>query len=46
MDRAGLSPDDGPTHHGLFDIAMIRSIPDVVFMQPRMKRNSSTCSAP
>lgn len=35
MDRAGLSPDDGPTHHGLFDIAMIRSIPDVVFMQPK-----------
>lgn len=35
MDRAGLSPDDGPTHHGLFDIAMIRSIPDIVFMQPK-----------
>ncbi len=35
MDRAGLSPDDGPTHHGLFDIAMIRCIPGVVFMQPK-----------
>ena len=35
MDRAGLSPDDGPTHHGLFDIAMIRSIPNIVFMQPK-----------
>lgn len=35
MDRAGLSADDGPTHHGLFDIAMIRSIPGVVFMQPK-----------
>ena len=34
MDRAGLSPDDGPTHHGLFDIAMLRCIPDLVFMQP------------
>ena len=34
MDRAGLSPDDGPTHHGLFDIAMLRSIPNLVFMQP------------
>lgn len=31
----GLSPDDGPTHHGLFDIAMIRSIPNIVFMQPK-----------
>lgn len=35
MDRAGLSPDDGPTHHGLFDIAMLRNIPDTVFMQPK-----------
>lgn len=35
MDRAGLSPDDGPTHHGLFDIAMIRNIPGIVFMQPK-----------
>lgn len=35
MDRAGLSPDDGPTHHGLFDIAMMRCIPNVVLMQPK-----------
>lgn len=35
MDRAGLSPDDGPTHHGLFDIAMLRSIPNLVLMQPK-----------
>lgn len=35
MDRAGLSPDDGPTHHGLFDIAMIRTIPSLIFMQPK-----------
>lgn len=35
MDRAGLSPDDGPTHHGLFDIAMLRAIPNLVLMQPR-----------
>lgn len=35
MDRAGLSPDDGPTHHGLFDIAMMRAIPNVVMMQPK-----------
>ena len=32
MDRAGLSPDDGPTHHGLFDIAMMRCIPGIVMM--------------
>ena len=35
MDRAGLSGDDGPTHHGLFDIAYLRSIPGVVSMQPK-----------
>lgn len=35
MDRAGLSPDDGPTHHGLFDIAMLRTIPGLVMMQPK-----------
>ncbi len=35
MDRAGLSPDDGPTHHGLYDIAMLRCIPNIVMMQPK-----------
>lgn len=35
MDRAGLSPDDGPTHHGLFDISMLRVIPNLIMMQPK-----------
>ncbi|MBO6102581.1 MAG: 1-deoxy-D-xylulose-5-phosphate synthase [Opitutales bacterium] len=34
MDRAGLSAQDGATHHGLFDIAMLRCIPNAVLMQP------------
>lgn len=34
MDRAGLSGDDGPTHHGLFDIAYLRGIPNMVQMAP------------
>jgi 1-deoxy-D-xylulose-5-phosphate synthase len=34
MDRAGLSGDDGPTHHGLFDIGYLRHIPNLVHMQP------------
>ncbi len=34
MDRAGLSGDDGPTHHGLFDIAYLRSIPNMTLMAP------------
>ncbi|MGJ8673282.1 1-deoxy-D-xylulose-5-phosphate synthase [Rubritalea sp.] len=35
MDRAGLSGDDGPTHHGLFDIGYLRVVPDIVHMQPK-----------
>jgi 1-deoxy-D-xylulose-5-phosphate synthase len=34
MDRAGLSPNDGPTHHGLFDAAYLRCVPNAVVMQP------------
>lgn len=35
MDRGGLSGDDGPTHHGLFDIGYLRHVPGLVFMQPK-----------
>jgi 1-deoxy-D-xylulose-5-phosphate synthase len=35
MDRAGLSGDDGPTHHGLFDIGYLRVIPGIIHMQPK-----------
>lgn len=35
MDRGGLSGDDGPTHHGLFDIAYLRPVPGLVHMQPK-----------
>ena len=35
MDRGGLSGDDGPTHHGLFDISYLRSVPNLVHMVPR-----------
>ena len=35
MDRAGLSGDDGPTHHGLFDIGYLRHVPGLVIMQPK-----------
>src|SRR3977135_154861 len=35
MDRAGLSGDDGPTHHGLFDIGYLRDIPNFGHMQPK-----------
>ncbi len=35
MDRAGLSANDGPTHHGLFDIAYLRCIPGLICMAPK-----------
>jgi 1-deoxy-D-xylulose-5-phosphate synthase len=35
MDRAGLSANDGPTHHGLFDIAYLRCVPNIIAMAPR-----------
>jgi 1-deoxy-D-xylulose-5-phosphate synthase len=35
MDRAGLVGDDGPTHHGVFDIAFLRSLPNIVLAAPR-----------
>jgi 1-deoxy-D-xylulose-5-phosphate synthase len=35
MDRAGLVGDDGPTHHGVFDIAYLRCLPHIVLMAPR-----------
>ena len=35
MDRAGLVGDDGPTHHGVFDIAYLRALPNITLMAPR-----------
>jgi 1-deoxy-D-xylulose-5-phosphate synthase len=35
MDRAGLVGDDGPTHHGVFDIAYLRPLPNMTLMAPR-----------
>jgi 1-deoxy-D-xylulose-5-phosphate synthase len=35
MDRAGLVGDDGPTHHGAFDIAYLRPLPHMTLMAPR-----------
>ncbi len=35
IDRAGLVGDDGPTHHGVFDLAFLRTIPNMVIMVPK-----------
>jgi len=35
MDRAGLVGEDGPTHHGVFDLSYLRSMPNMVLMAPK-----------
>jgi 1-deoxy-D-xylulose-5-phosphate synthase len=35
MDRAGLVGEDGPTHHGVFDISYLRPLPNITLMAPR-----------
>ena len=35
LDRAGLVGEDGPTHHGVFDIAYLRHVPNMVLMAPK-----------
>ena len=35
IDRAGLVGDDGPTHHGVFDISFMRSLPNIILSQPK-----------
>lgn len=35
LDRGGLVGEDGPTHHGNFDITYLRSIPNMTFMVPK-----------
>ena len=42
MDRAGLSANDGPTHHGLFDIAYLNCVPDIIAMAPKTRMNWRT----
>jgi 1-deoxy-D-xylulose-5-phosphate synthase len=35
IDRAGIVGEDGPTHHGMFDLSFVRTIPNVMIMTPR-----------
>jgi 1-deoxy-D-xylulose-5-phosphate synthase len=35
IDRAGLSPSDGVTHHGIFDISFLNAMPNMIITQPR-----------
>lgn len=53
VDRAGVVASDGATHHGVFDLALLRAIPGLVLMQPRnepelarMLRTALDCGQP
>lgn len=35
IDRGGLVGDDGPTHHGVFDIAYLRAVPNLIISAPK-----------
>ncbi len=35
VDRGGLVGDDGPTHHGVFDLTFLRTVPNMVLMSPK-----------
>ena len=35
LDRGGLAGGDGPTHHGLLDIAYLRAVPNIIVMAPK-----------
>ena len=47
LDRGGLVGEDGPTHHGMFDLAYLRSLPNMVVMAPRneneLRRMMAAC---
>jgi 1-deoxy-D-xylulose-5-phosphate synthase len=34
LDRAGLVGEDGPTHHGVFDLTYLRSFPNMTVLAP------------
>ena len=43
MDRAGIVGDDGPTHQGLYDLAFLRTVPNMVILAPRDENDLQHC---
>jgi 1-deoxy-D-xylulose-5-phosphate synthase len=43
MDRAGIVGEDGPTHHGVFDIGLFRMLPEIVIMAPSDENELKSC---
>lgn len=53
MDRAGIVGEDGPTHHGAFDISYLRPVPNITIMAPssgdelvRMMKTAESMNSP
>ncbi len=43
LDRAGIVGDDGPTHQGLYDLAYLRTLPNMVILAPRDENDLQHC---
>jgi len=43
MDRAGIVGEDGPTHHGVFDIGLFRMLPNIIIMAPSDENELANC---
>lgn len=43
LDRAGIVGDDGPTHQGLYDLAYLRTVPNMVILAPRDENDLQHC---
>lgn len=42
IDRAGLVGNDGDTHHGVFDIGILRALPNIIISQPKDSQEAQT----
>lgn len=43
MDRAGIVGEDGPTHHGVFDLGLFRMLPNITIMAPSDENELKSC---
>jgi 1-deoxy-D-xylulose-5-phosphate synthase len=43
MDRAGIVGDDGPTHQGLYDLAFLRTLPNMIILAPKDENDMQHC---
>jgi 1-deoxy-D-xylulose-5-phosphate synthase len=43
LDRAGIVGDDGPTHQGLYDLAFLRTVPNMIILAPRDENDLQHC---